>query len=473
MKNLNLEYAALVRADFEKNIADGAAVKRYMDASTAVYHGIPQPCLYIPKIFSHDAWKFLQTAAADIHRILQKVIARYLTDAEYRRLFAFDAELEELILSDADYPQLLPIARLDIFFNEDDFSFKFCEFNADGASAMNEDREINNALRLSDTFLGFAREHALQSCELFDSWVREFQEILSSREERIFNNGRITESNPESHPDSRECAETDIGEVEKKIFVAIVDFMDAATGNEFVEFREAFRRAGFACEICEIRDLLYVGGELKTAAGVRIDAVYRRAVTCDIMRRRDEVRPFLQAARDRGACIVGHFRTQIIHNKIIFEILRREETLGFLTEHEREFILRHVPETLPLVRGAFDPAEVVRNKDDWLIKPEDSYASRGVFAGIDMDAAAWAAAVEGATDTGYILQKFCPPYRTENLDFNESERPEFKTYNNITGLYVYNGKLAGLYSRAGLAGIISGGTQGLTMASVVEAGESK
>ncbi|MCL1878385.1 MAG: hypothetical protein FWF80_05970, partial [Defluviitaleaceae bacterium] len=171
-------------------------------------------------------------------------------------------------------------------------------------------------------------------------------------------------------------------------------------------------------------------------------------------------------------------------NKIIFEILRREETLAFLTADEREFVLRHVPETFPLVRGAFDLDDVLRNKNDWIIKPEDSYAARGVFAGVDMDSDAWAAAVKDATDSdssdsnsqkserfsrsGYLLQKYCPPYRTENLDFNASECPEFQTYNNITGMYVYSGNLAGLYSRAGLAGVISGGTSGLTMASVVE-----
>ncbi|MCL2357040.1 MAG: hypothetical protein FWC70_07770 [Defluviitaleaceae bacterium] len=487
----NKKYAALVRENFEQAVAGGNAVKSYMDASTAVYCGKPQPCLYIPKIFSRRAWAFLQKAAADIHAILEKVIARYLTDAEYRRLFNFDAELERLILSDAGYPSLLPISRLDIFFNEDDFSFKFCEFNADGASAMNEDREINNALRRCDLFNEFAKAHDLHSCELFDSWVREFartaetgdtcrrQQPLSKPEvghgfEGTCGNPHASSAKRGFAPSGFEgtCGNSHLSPAKRGFAppVLIVDFMDSATLNEFIEFRNAFRRAGFDCEICDIRELIYEGGALKTAAGAKIDAIYRRAVTCDIMQRQDEIRPFLQAATDGAVRIIGHFRTQVIHNKKIFEILRREETLNFLTPDEREFILRHVPETLPLVRGAFDRDEILRNKNEWLIKPEDSYGSRGVFAGVDTDAEEWAAAIDSAVDTGYILQEFCPPFRTENLDFNESPRPEFKMYNNITGMYVYNGRLAGLYSRAGLAGVISGGTRGLTMASLVEGG---
>ena len=36
----------------------------------------------------------------------------------------------------------IPIARIDIFYDEETGGFKFCEFNTDGTSAMNEDREL-------------------------------------------------------------------------------------------------------------------------------------------------------------------------------------------------------------------------------------------------------------------------------------------------------------------------------------------
>jgi len=469
MKKLNERYAEIVRARFEENVKSGNAAVEFMRNSTAIYRGEPVACLYLPKIFSRDAYEFLREAARQICEILDKVIARYLHDSNYRALFPFSRELEELILSEAGYSRLLPIARLDIFFNEDDFSFQFCEFNADGASAMNEDREINNAIRVSDAFHEMCKEYDLQSFEFFDSWVREFAEIFSEYNAKKFpcetnapraENSDCSALSSESHANEN-C------DAKKFPRVAIVDFMENATPNEFLQFQKAFEKAGFEAVIAEIRDLKFSNGELQTPDGKKIDAVYRRAVTCDIMRNKADIQPFLQAARENAACIIGHFRTQIIHNKSVFKILRAPETFEFLTRNEQEFLLRHIPETFSLTREIISQKNILKNKNEWIIKPEDLYGSRGVFAGVDHDDDAWEKAVNDCADSNYLLQKFCTPYKTENLDFNGSARPNFIFYNNITGLFVYNGKFSGIYSRAGLTGTISTYKRGLTLASML------
>jgi hypothetical protein len=395
--------------------------------------------LYLPKIFSQEAWEFLQKAAADICGILDKVMAHYLSSAEYRQLFPFEKELEELILSEAGYARLLPIARLDIFFNEDDFSFHFCEFNADGASAMNEDREINLAIKNSDAMKEFTKTHPLCGFEFFNSWVREFVQIYST-----YNKKR---DNPR---------------------IVITDIMENATPNEFLQFQSTFQKAGYDCEIFDIRRLVYTGGELQTPDGKRVDAIYRRAVTCDIMEYKADCAAFLQAVRDNAVCTIGHLRTQIIHNKALFEIFHMPQTLEILTEYEREYVLRHIPATFKLTAESL-ASQRFGKKDKWIIKPNDLYGSRGVFAGIDMEQADWEAALRGHADTGYLIQEFIPPYKSENLDFNGNPAPDFQEFNNITGLFVYNGRLQGIYSRAGLMGTISPFTRGLTLASLVHA----
>jgi len=497
MKELNEKYAQIVQNRLEENLISGRKAQEYMENSTAIYRGEPVACLYMPKVFSQEAWEFLQKAAADICEILDKVTARYLIDAEYRKLFGFEKELEELILADAGYSRLLPIARLDIFFDENDFSFKFCEFNADGASAMNEDREINTAIANSDAMQQFSQEYNVRRFEFFDSWVQEF---LNNYAE--FSSGKKLSGSPYAKDSLADSGVLDgVGGTSNDSCprVAIADFMDNATPNEFIEFQKAFRKAGVECEIVEIRDFKYVDGHLQTPDGKKIDAIYRRAVTCDIMARKSDVQPFLQATRDGAVCVIGHFRTQVIHNKITYKILRMPETLAFLTPYEREYVLRHIPETYSLVSNKFvAKCDVLQNKNDWVIKPEDLYGSRGVYVGEDCTDEEWAEAVENATDTGYLLQRFCPPYKSLNLDFSEKigntaecnvaecnankndenvdsgkashnteARPNFKIYNNITGLFVYNGKLQGIYSRAGLAASISPFKRGLTLASVV------
>ena len=54
----------------------------------------------------------------------------------------------------------------------------------------------------------------------------------------------------------------------------------------------------------------------------------------------------------------------------------------------------------------------------------------------------------------YIYQEYCTPYRTDNIYFVDPNA-QFKPYSNMSGLFVYNGQFAGVYSRLSDGGIIS------------------
>ena len=438
MRDLNDRYRLYVQERFEQNVKSGLDAVEYIKNSTAIYKGKPVPCLYMPKLFSVEAHEHLERAARTVVTILEKVMAKYMSDPGYRTLFPFPKPLEDLILSEAGYPCLLPIARIDIFLNEDDFSFKFCEFNADGSSAMNEDRELNLAIKDADAMQKMGERYVFQNFEFFDSWVQVFAGIYDTYDKKV--------KNPN---------------------IIITDFINGDVSTEFIEFKKAFERAGYDAEIVDVRSLSYEGGILRTSGGKRVNAIYRRAVTRDVMDNFNEVQPFVQSITNGDVCSIGHFRTQIIHNKTIFKILHMQETLKFLTEEERAYVIRHVPKTYVLEEGKFDLEDVLQNKDKWLIKPEDLYASRGVFAGVDTSAREWEKAVKENTGRGYLLQEYVTPYKSENLNFNDNPRPDFELYNNITGMFVYGGKLQGFYSRGGPQGIISGLTGGLTMASIL------
>jgi len=440
MKQINAQYMNVIKSRWNENITSGKAQVDYMEQSTAVYKGIPVACLYAPKIYDAEGLSVIESIAETIAAILEKVIAQYLLDPAYRELFDFDPRLEALILSEAGYEQKLPISRLDIFLNEDDYTFKFCEFNADGSSGMNEDREINIAIADSDAMVQMKQHYNFETFELFHSWVTQFM--------NIFNHSRNAAENP---------------------LIVITDFMEGATSNEFIQFKEAFQNAGLRCEIHEIRTLRYENGALKTPDGDVIHAVYRRAVTSDIMLHYDEVQAFINAVTDGAVCCAGHFRTQVIHNKSIFKILHQAETLAFLTPHECDFVRAHIPKTYAMNAGMFDYTDVVNHRAHWIIKPEDGYGSGGVYAGMDFDDEGWRALIRKYINKGYIVQEYCDVYQSENVDFNYLSDPHDAKpgmYNNITGMFVYCGKLAGIYSRAGQQGTISSYTDGKTLASI-------
>ena len=125
------------------------------------------------------------------------------------------------------YDALLPFARVDLFLNEDDMSAQFCEFNADGSSGMNENREITASIANSEPFKAFATAHQVRTCneELFAGWVDEFLKIYDTYDSKV--------ANPH---------------------VAIVDFLENAITEEFKIFAGLFAERGIECSVYDVRD---------------------------------------------------------------------------------------------------------------------------------------------------------------------------------------------------------------------------
>ncbi len=422
-------YREAVRGREELHAPENTKIKDYLMQSTAKYHNRVVKTLYIPKIFTKKEIEIFSSIVEELYGIFDCVTEHYRADAEYRKLFGFDPKLEELILLPSMYKTNIPMGRMDLFYDENTGNFKFCEFNTDGASAMNEDRELNNAFRLSAAYDVFKKEIGCNTFELFDSWV---EEVLNIWEEAT---GRRERPN-----------------------VCIVDFLEHATINEFHIFKDAFMRHGCETRICDIRQIKYKDGKCYAEDGMPIDIIYRRAVTSDIMKHYDEVADFLTGVRNQAFYLMGDFRTQIAHNKRLYKVLHMEETFAFLSKEQQFFIRNHIPYTVSLEEAFGNQKlmeDVFANKNNWIIKPEDSYGSKGVHAGIEMtDEAEWKETVCAEKNSQYILQEFCVPYRTENILFDE-EGYRWCDTSNLTGMFVYNGKFKGIYSRISYDQMIS------------------
>lgn len=425
---LQNRYIEITKTDIKAHMESAKEINQYIRNSTAKYHGRCVKALYVPKIYSEEDEAVFTNLVEQICEIFYKVMNEYRQNAEYRKLFGFDKKLEELILKRPLYDCLLPIARIDIFYNEETGDFKFCEFNTDGTSAMNEDRELNIAFLHSKAYRELSKDYELCSFELFDSWVSAFLKIYDTYEKKV------------PHPR-----------------VAIVDFMENATEMEFQIFAEAFQKQGIEAQVCEIRDLHYRDGHLYGPDGEVIDAIYRRAVTSDIMKHYDEVQDFIKAVKENQVCLIGEFITQIPHNKILYKILHLPQTKKFLNEKENAFVEAHVPKTYSIHDERLKIEDILTQKNNWILKPEDSYGSQGVHAGVECTRDEWEQyLLEQREDvhSTYLIQEFCLPYRTWNIDLMEENTEFFPVYN-LTGLFAYTGKFAGVYSRISKSEIIS------------------
>ena len=142
---INQEYIDLVKSNPEKYLEDYKITLDKVANSTAIYKGKPVPFLYHPMFFTEEDVRKFKEMVDTLMSITNKVTERYLSSKEFRKKFEYSPLLEDLILIDNGYDINVPIARYDLFYGGDD-NFKFCEFNTDGSSAMNEDNTIGRIL---------------------------------------------------------------------------------------------------------------------------------------------------------------------------------------------------------------------------------------------------------------------------------------------------------------------------------------
>lgn len=380
--------------------------------------------LYLPKIFDQQDKKNFEKICDTCTSIFNKTVDAYRKDPAVRRLFGFDPALNAMILQPSGYETPIPMLRVDIFYNEETGDFKFCEFNTDGTSAMFENDTMVEFLKKdSAVFRHFHPD--VEYMELMQPWVDSFMEVWK---------------------------QTEASKKKEKPVVLITDILENSYYPELMAFRQLFEKNGIQCEVEDLRNLDYDGTSLYSqTTGTKYDAVYRRAVTKDILSHYHDALPLILAKRDRNVILVGDLQTQIIHSKMINEALQDERLLEYFTEEEREFLKKHLPQTANLTSAV--ARKIADNKNRWIIKPKDSYAAKGVWAGVDVSEALWKRLLHDFKDTDYIVQEYVPHYATDNIDLiSESE---FKPWHNLTGLYVYNGKFAGVYSRLADTGIVS------------------
>lgn len=431
------------------DIAGRRAAYAYMQQSSAIVHEKVVASSFIPRLFDDESWEVLRSVAETTHGILCKVIEHYRATPEYRKVFSFDKRLEELILLPRGYADPLPFARIDVFLNEDTLEVGFCEFNGDGSAGMNENREITTSIQQTCTYQAFAQQHTLESCELFNSWVEEFI--------------RIYESSDRAVPQGR---------------FAICDYLECGVVDEFKVFSKYFAQHGYECIVCDVRELHFENGVLTGPDGLPIHAIWRRSVTNDVLDHWDESQDLINALRQEAVILIGSFAGHLVHDKQIFEALRHPQTKAFLSDEENAFVEQHVPQTLFLDEKEIDLAEVRANKDAWIIKPTDNYGAKDVYAGVSSTQDQWNDLIDrfanGASGAPFIVQTYLTPYKTHTLAPDEnietladSEIDRTGTwYNNLSGLYLYNGHFQGIFSRLGPYPTISKELKGMTAATI-------
>jgi hypothetical protein len=254
--------------------------------------------------------------------------------------------------------------------------------------------------------------------------------------------------------------------------IAIVDWREVPTWTEFELLRDAFQDADVPTVVCDPRDLV-LDRDVLLAEGRAVDLVYRRVLINDIVARPDECAALVKAYERRAVCVANTFRCKLPHKKAFFAILTDSAHEALFSQEERYVIAATVPWTRVLAdveterggrRGGL--LEMVRReRDQFVVKPNDEYGGKGVRLGWEASESEWDAALNAALSdppAAWIVQERIPVRREVFPQFDADGIVTMRDMLVDLAPYLFRGRMSGYLTRlsaTGLANVTSGGGQ--------------
>lgn len=425
-----------IAQSLDGDIAGREAGARYLLGTNATYHGHPLTWDMMPKIFDEKAVAYLADAAETMGRIMVKATRHYLATPELFARFGFSDNLARMVLAPTAYEQIFPLARVDIFLNEETGDFKFCEVNTDGSAGMTTSQEIPRAIAKSETYRLFAERHP---------HIRTF-DLIGACSQALLDTYATWQPPAGMNPP-------------KTPAIVVVDYRESASIEEVNDFIAYFATRGIEARFTDIRDLHLrsVDGETRLCDEQGpIWCVWRRAVTSEIDEKPCEgAEALISAVEWNLACVLGGFRTWLCATKTFFALLHDASAADYLDTDELAFVKAHVPFTCILDKDS-DLSDF-NEKDRWIVKPAGGYNSVGVMAGKDCTDEEWSQALAEIAAQHGIVQEYAPQYATPTMraDMDGTFDPhEYPEANNMEGLFLFNGKFGGVFPRCGYGNII-------------------
>ncbi|MFN8482050.1 MAG: hypothetical protein U0768_03190 [Anaerolineae bacterium] len=197
--------------------------------------------------------------------------------------------------------------------------------------------------------------------------------------------------------------------------IAIVDWREVRTFNEFLLIQDTFEAAGYPTRIVDPRDLEYSAGRLR-AGDFEIDLVYKRVVTSELLSREGLGSPLVRAVADRAVCMGNGFRAHLLLKKVLFAFLSDPQYGHLYTADQQAAIAAHIPWTRRVAAGYTEwrgqrvdlLAHVAAHRENLVLKPSGEYGGQGVVLGWETAPSKWEAALHQATQGVYVVQERVP-----------------------------------------------------------------
>jgi uncharacterized circularly permuted ATP-grasp superfamily protein len=335
-----------------------------------------------PRFLTPQQYRFLQTRVAVLMTAFNRCHDAAMADRDFRAQYRLRDAEESLLAIDPCYPCPMPTSRLDAFFVSED-ELKFTEYNAEcpaGAAYGDGLADLFYALPVMREFLKRYRVVPLPCAPGV------YHTLLDS-----FRRWSGTSEAPR---------------------IAILDWKEVPTYNEFVLFQQYFRANGLDCVIADPREVEYRDGRLIHGA-FHVTLIYKRVLISELIERGGMNHPVIRALRDGAVCMVNPFRCKVLYKKASLAVLSDERNRSLFTPEQQAAIDAHVPwtrvvedryteidgqkiELVPYVHG---------HRERFVLKPNDDYGGKGIVLGWTVDDATWEQAVRAALAEPYVVQE--------------------------------------------------------------------
>jgi hypothetical protein len=382
-----------------------------------------------PHLLHQEQFTQLARAAQRVTSALEKVAAAVVQSPRLMNELGLTEAERRMAMVDPGFTTTGVTTRLDAFVQGQEI--KFVESNAENPSSLPDQEELNRLLLELPVMARFAQRYRL----------RQFSPITSLLETLL---STYHEWGGTSVPN-----------------IAILDWKDLPTHNEFVFLQEHFSAHGVPAVICSPDELEYQQGQLRCGA-FRIDLVYKRVIIHEFLARYDETHPLIRAYVNHDVCLVNPFRCKIMHKKASFEFLTDEAYASWFTLKERTAIARSIPWTRRMADRrttyhghGIELIDFVRqNRARLVLKPNDDYGGRGLYLGPQLDEREWESSIEKAVSADYIVQDALDLQPELFPIFTETEwklQPMFVD----TNPFLFRGKVCGAMVRLSAKPIVN------------------
>ncbi|MBV9019083.1 MAG: hypothetical protein JOZ71_00035 [Ktedonobacteraceae bacterium] len=336
-----------------------------------------------PRFLTPEQYRFLQSQLGLLLRAFDKVYRVAMEDATFRAQFGLLDWEEQLIHHDPGFYYASAFARPDTFFVTERGSLCLIEYNGESpASPAYCDTfiEIFYGLPVMREFLRHYEVRSLPSrhsvmhvlLDAYKQWSRGYELPR----------------------------------------IAILDWREVPTYNEFVLFAQYFKAQGLECVIADPREVEYHNGRLMTG-DFHITLIYKRVLLSELVAQGGLSHPILRAVLEGAVCMVNPFRCKILDKKASLAVLSDERNAAIFSLDELEAIAAHIPWTCRVEERHTDYhgkkidllPYILEHREDFVLKPNDEYGGKGVVLGWQSDRARWAQALQTALAEPYIVQE--------------------------------------------------------------------